>query len=94
MYLGKLVEVGGVDEIFERHLHPYTQASLEAILIPDPDIRKAEIVPEGGVPSPESPPSGCRFHTRCLHVSSLCKEKQSTAIDVGGGHLVACHLVA
>jgi len=94
MYLGKLVEVGGVNEIFERPLHPYTQALLEAIPVPDPDIKKGEVVLEGGVPSPESPPSGCRFHTRCPHVSSLCKEKQPTSIDVGGGHLVACHLVA
>jgi len=94
MYLGKLVEVGDVDDIFERALHPYTQALLEAIPVPDPDIRKGQAVLEGGVPSPESPPSGCRFHTRCLHVSFVCRDKEPTSIDVGGGHLVACHLVA
>ena len=94
MYLGKLVEVGSVNEIFERALHPYTQALLEAIPVPDPDIRKGQAVLEGGVPSPENPPSGCRFHTRCPHVSSVCREKEPASIDVGGGHLVACHLVA
>jgi len=94
MYLGKLVEVGSVNEIFERPLHPYTQALLEAIPVPDPDIRKGQAVLEGGVPSPENPPSGCRFHTRCPHVSSVCREKEPASIDVGGGHLVACHLVA
>ena len=94
MYLGKLVEVGDVNDIFERPLHPYTQALLEAIPVPDPDIRKGQAVLEGGVPSPESPPSGCRFHTRCPHVSSACREKEPMSIDVGGGHLVACHLVA
>jgi len=94
MYLGKLVEVGSVNEIFERALHPYTQALLEAIPVPDPDIRKGQAVLEGGVPSPENPPSGCRFHTRCPHVSSVCREKEPASIDVGGGHLVACHLLA
>jgi len=94
MYLGKLVEVGGANEIFERPFHPYTQALLEAIPVPDPDIRKGEVVLEGGVPSPESPPSGCRFHTRCPHVSPVCREKEPKSIDVGGGHFVACHLVA
>ena len=93
MYLGKLVEVGGVNDIFERPLHPYTQALLEAIPVPDPDVRKGEVVLEGGVPSPETPPSGCRFHTRCLYVSSACREKEPTFIDIGGGHLVACHLL-
>jgi len=94
MYLGKLVEVGDVNDIFKRALHPYTQALLEAIPVPDPDIRKGEVVLEGGVPSPESPPSGCRFHTRCPHVSSVCREKEPKSIDVGSGHLAACHLVA
>ena len=94
MYLGKLVEVGDVDDMFERAVHPYTQALLEAIPVPDPDIRKGQAVLEGGVPSPGSPPSGCRFHTRCLHVSFVCRDKEPTSIDVGGGHLVACHLVA
>jgi len=81
-------------EMFERPLHPYTQALLEAIPVPDPDIKKGEVVLEGGVPSPESPPSGCRFHTRCPHVSFVCKDKEPTSIDVGGKHLVTCHLVA
>jgi len=94
MYLGKLVEVGDVNEIFERPLHPYTQALLEAIPVPDSDIRKGQAVLEGGVPSPENPPSGCRFHTRCPHASLTCREKEPKSIDVGGGHLVACHLVA
>ena len=94
MYLGKLVEVGGVNDIFERTLHPYTQALLEAIPVPDPDVRKGEVVLEGGVPSPESPPSGCRFHTRCRHVSSTCREKEPASFDLGAGHLIACHLVA
>jgi len=94
MYLGKLVEVGAVNDIFQRASHPYTQALLDAIPIPDPDIRKGEVVLQGGVPSPESPPSGCRFHTRCPHVSSVCREKEPKTIDVEGGHLVACHLIA
>jgi len=94
MYLGKLVEVGDVNNIFERALHPYTQALLEAIPVPDPDIKKEQAVLEGGVPSPENPPSGCRFHTRCPHVSSVCRDKEPASVDVGGKHLVACHLVS
>jgi len=92
MYLGKLVEVSSVDELFLRPLHPYTQALIEAIPVPDPNIRKGEVAVAGDVPSPENPPPGCRFHTRCPVSTLTCREKEPKLIDVGDNHLVACLL--
>ena len=91
MYLGKIVELAGREEIFQNALHPYTQALLSAI----PDVRrekKTRILLPGSVPSPLNPPPGCHFHPRCHRVLPVCHQEEPLLKDVGGGHLVACHL--
>lgn len=93
MYLGKIVEHANADSIYENPRHPYTQALISAIPIPDPFIKNKKIILEGDVPSPSNPPSGCRFHTRCPIVIDKCK-KEVPAFTSGDGvknHLVACH---
>lgn len=94
MYLGKLVEICNADEIYKNPLHPYTKGLLASIPIPSPSIARQKTASsiEGDIPSPISPPSGCRFHTRCKYVKDICREKEPEMKDVGGGHLVACHL--
>ncbi len=91
MYLGKLVELTETEELFEHPAHPYTEALLSAVPIPDPEVKKQRIILEGDVPSPVNPPSGCRFHTRCRYAKSICAEKEPELKDLGGGHYVACH---
>jgi oligopeptide transport system ATP-binding protein len=93
MYLGKVVEIGTRDDIFERPSHPYTQALLSAIPIEDPAHRgrRKRIVLEGDVPNPANPPSGCRFRTRCWKAQSICAEEEPALIDRGQGHPSACH---
>lgn len=94
MYLGKIVELSKTEELFDKPLHPYTQALLSAIAIPDPDIkRKNRIILEGDVPTPINPPKGCRFHTRCRHKMEICALEEPEFKDTGGEHFVACHLV-
>ncbi len=94
MYLGKVVELSTAEEIFGGALHPYTEALLSSTPIPDPDAHKERIILEGGVPSPINPPPGCRFHPRCPKVISVCPQVEPQLIDIGHGHLVACHLIA
>jgi len=93
MYLGKLFEVAETMELFDKPYHPYTQALLSAIPIPDPDIKKERILLQGDIPSPINPPSGCRFRTRCRYAKDICAEKEPPMIEVTPGHFVACHFV-
>ncbi|MGL5544987.1 MAG: oligopeptide/dipeptide ABC transporter ATP-binding protein, partial [Cetobacterium sp.] len=94
MYLGKLVEISESDSVYNTPLHPYTQALLSAIPIPDPDIslKKERIILEGDIPTPINPSAGCRFKTRCPKVSEKCHEEEPQLIEVKKNHKVACHL--
>ena len=96
MYLGRVVELGVTHEVYEHPLHPYTQALLSAIPIPDPEkeATRQRIILEGDVPSPANPPSGCRFHTRCGYATDICREIDPEYRNLGAdgqSHWVACH---
>lgn len=93
MYLGRIVEIGTTDQVFENPQHPYTQALLSAIPRPDPRRRTTRVPLEGEVPSPTNPPSGCPFHTRCPVVEARCRTERPPEADVAPGHMAACHLV-
>jgi len=93
MYLGKLVETGPVETIVKSPRHPYTEALINAVPVPDPTVKRREIVIKGEVPSPVNPPSGCRFHPRCPYAMDICKKEEPQTVEVGKDHQVACHLV-
>jgi oligopeptide transport system ATP-binding protein len=91
MYLGCIVELATDRELYQNAQHPYTQALLSAVPVPDPEIRRPKVILEGDVPSPLKPPSGCRFHTRCPERKEICKRERPLFRDLGQGHWVACH---
>lgn len=91
MYLGKIAEKGPTEDVVQKPLHPYTEALIAAVPVPDPTARRTEVVIKGEVPSAVNPPPGCRFHTRCLYAWDLCKKKEPPLIPIGKNRFVACH---
>jgi len=92
MYLGQIVELAGRADLFSHPLHPYTEALLSAVAVPDPHQKRQRIALRGEVPSPVAPPSGCRFHTRCPKVMDVCHHEPPALRPLEGDHLVSCHL--
>jgi len=92
MYLGRVIELGNKNQVYENPLHPYTVGLIGAIPVPDPKARRSEAVPQGEIPSPINPPSGCRFHPRCPKCMEKCKTEDPEFREVDSGHSVACHL--
>ena len=91
MYLGKLMELADSETLYKSPLHPYTQALLSAAPIPDPKRKRKRVILSGDVPSPIDPPSGCRFHTRCLYAKDVCSQKEPSFRQVRENHFSACH---
>jgi oligopeptide transport system ATP-binding protein len=92
MYLGEIVELAPAADLYSKAQHPYTQALLAAVPIPDPDVEITDEILGGEVPSPLNPPSGCRFHPRCSQVQGICSHEAPQFKEVGSGHKVACHI--
>ena len=91
MYLGHVVELADKKELFANPSHPYTQALLSAIPVPERHSKRKKIILQGDLPSPANPPSGCIFHTRCFMAQEICSTQKPELRDIGGGHLCACH---
>jgi peptide/nickel transport system ATP-binding protein len=92
MYLGKIAEIGPLEEVFRNPAHPYTATLLAAVPVPDPKHRRTHPIPKGEIPSAINPPPGCRFHPRCPSAKSMCSAHEPELVDVGTGHQVACFL--
>lgn len=93
MYLGKIVEIASAEKIVYEPLHPYTEALISAVPVPDPTSDRSDLVIKGEIPSPVNPPPGCRFHTRCpVMIGEICRTEEPELIDIGDNHYVACHL--
>ena len=93
MYLGKVVELTGREELYRNPLHPYTKALMSAIPVPNPKLKRQRTVLKGDVPSPLNPPTGCRFHPRCPVAEKICSEQEPEFREVIPGHFVACWMV-
>jgi oligopeptide/dipeptide ABC transporter ATP-binding protein len=91
MYLGKLVELGESKKLYQRPLHPYSQALLSASPMPEPGLKRKRIILKGDVPSPIDPPPGCRFHTRCKYAQNICGSSEPVIREIEPGHFTACH---
>lgn len=92
MYLGRMVELADSESLYEEPLHPYTQALLSAVPIPNPVYKREQVILQGDIPSPSNPPKGCTFHTRCPFAMEICKTTVPAFMEVKQGHSVACHL--
>ena len=92
MYLGTIVESADKRTLFTNPLHPYTEALLSAVPIPNPRVKRTKRIPQGELPSPINPPPGCRFHTRCPYAVDRCRIEKPVLKEAESGHLVACHL--
>jgi peptide/nickel transport system ATP-binding protein len=91
LYLGKIVEISELREVYAHPLHPYTNALLAAVPVPDPHERRQEPMPKGEIPNPIHPPSGCRFHPRCPYAKAVCSAEEPLLRELRKDHLVACH---
>nr|MBP6593787.1 ABC transporter ATP-binding protein [Candidatus Obscuribacter sp.] len=92
MYLGRIVELGPCDEVYQKPLHPYSRALISAAPVPDPDFdRSNRIILSGDLPSPANPPSGCAFHTRCPIARDICRKDLPALREITPGHFSACH---
>jgi peptide/nickel transport system ATP-binding protein len=92
MYLGKIVELGPLRKVYSNPLHPYTEALLSSVPVPDPRALRKKVLPKGEIPNPINPPPGCRFHPRCPYVMEICSVEEPRMIEIEGEHQVACHL--
>jgi oligopeptide/dipeptide ABC transporter ATP-binding protein len=92
MYLGKIVEIAPKEIFFKNTLHPYAQALVSAVPVPNPDFKKKRIILQGDVPSPANPPKGCRFHPRCSKAMEICSKEEPPLKEIEDNHFVACHL--
>jgi peptide/nickel transport system ATP-binding protein len=91
MYLGRIVESGSLAEVFKHPCHPYTEALLAVVPVPDPRFRRTTPMPRGEIPNPINPPAGCRFHPRCPIADTICSREEPQLRLVSGDHYVACH---
>jgi oligopeptide/dipeptide ABC transporter ATP-binding protein len=91
MYLGRIVESSSTQELFDNPRHPYTEALMSAVPVPDPNKKRARIIIPGDVPSPINPPTGCHFHPRCRYAKDLCASESPESVDLGDRHFVSCH---
>lgn len=94
MYLGRIVEIGPLREVFGNPVHPYTRTLLDAVPVPDPQFRRTRPMPRGEIPSPIDPPPGCSFHPRCAHALPSCSGSVPVLVDTGSGHRVACPVMS
>ncbi len=91
MYLGKIVELANVTDLYTTPRHPYTEALLSSVPNPDPDVKKQRIILTGDVPSPANPPPGCKFHPRCRYAQPICSQEEPVLREIGQEHFVSCH---